>query len=46
MGKEYEGIKRNTYLINPKGDIEKVYENVNPMTHINEIYKDLKTLAS
>jgi peroxiredoxin Q/BCP len=46
MGKEYEGIKRNTYLINPKGDIEKVYENVNPMTHINEIYKDLKAVTT
>jgi peroxiredoxin Q/BCP len=42
MGREYEGIKRNTYLINPAGTIEKVYENVNPMTHINEIYEDLK----
>ena len=45
MGREYEGIKRNTYLINPKGEIEKVYENVNPMTHINEIYKDLKVVT-
>ena len=43
MGREYEGIKRNTYLINPSGDIEKVYENVNPMTHIKDIYEDLKT---
>lgn len=46
MGREYEGIKRNTYLINPKGYIEKVYENVNPMTHINEIYKDLKAVTT
>lgn len=46
MGREYEGIKRNTYLINPNGDIEKAYENVNPMTHINEIYKDLKSVTT
>ena len=41
MGKEYEGIKRNTYLINPSGEIEKVYENVNPITHVGEVFKDL-----
>jgi peroxiredoxin Q/BCP len=42
MGKEYEGIKRNTYLINPSGDIYKTYENVNPITHAGEVYKDLQ----
>ena len=41
MGKEYEGIKRNTYLINPSGIIEKVYENVNPITHAGEVFRDL-----
>lgn len=42
IGREYEGIKRNTYLIDPAGQIVKVYENVNPITHIEEVYKDLQ----
>ena len=42
MGKEYEGIKRNTYLINPKGEITKSYENVNPATHVSDILKDIE----
>lgn len=41
MGREYDGIIRNTYLINPKGEIEKTYENVDPVKHIEEILKDL-----
>jgi peroxiredoxin Q/BCP len=41
MGREYMGIKRNTYLINPNGEIVKTYENVNPVTHFNEILTDL-----
>lgn len=46
FGKTYEGIKRNTYLLNKTGKIVKTYENVNPMTHINEITKDLKKLSA
>jgi peroxiredoxin Q/BCP len=46
MGKEYEGIKRNTYLINPNGEIVKTYENVNPITNIKEVYKDLTDLVA
>lgn len=44
MGKEYEGILRNTYLINPEGEIVKTYEGVNPITHIGEVLQDLKQL--
>jgi len=42
MGKEFEGTIRNTYLINPKGEIVKFYEKVNPLTYSEEILKDLK----
>lgn len=42
MGREYQGIKRMTYLINPKGKIVKIYEKVNPIKHISEILEDLK----
>jgi len=44
MGKTYEGILRTTYLINPVGEIVKVYENVNPTIHAKEILKDLEEL--
>ena len=45
MGREYDGIFRKTYLINPKGKIEKIYENVNPLTHASSIVVDLKSLS-
>jgi thioredoxin-dependent peroxiredoxin len=41
MGREFEGIFRMTYLIDPKGEIKKIYEKVNPLTHASEIIKDL-----
>ena len=44
MGREYEGIKRNTYIINPDGKIVKEYEGVNPAKHAAEIIKDLQEL--
>lgn len=43
MGREFEGTIRNTYLINPKGEIVKFYEKVNPLTHSEEIIKDLNS---
>jgi thioredoxin-dependent peroxiredoxin len=46
MGKEYEGINRNTYLINPAGHIAKEYLGVNPAKHAAEIINDLKSLQS
>jgi len=42
MGREYMGINRNTYLINPDGKIVKTYEGVNPLTHVGELLKDLE----
>ncbi len=41
MGREYEGILRITYLINPKGEIVKVYEKVDPLNHAELILSDL-----
>lgn len=37
MGKEYEGTYRNSYLVNPEGEIVKVYNRVNPLTHAKEV---------
>ena len=45
-GRRFEGILRNTYLINPKGEIVKIYEKVNPLTHTQEIVKDIETLQT
>ena len=44
MGREYEGINRDTYLINPDGEIAKEYKGVNPLTTVGEILKDLESL--
>ena len=46
MGREYEGILRQTFLINPQGEIVKEYKNVNPTIHAEEILKDLTVLQS
>lgn len=42
MGRIFPGILRTTYLINPKGEIVKVYPKVNPTIHAKEIMIDLK----
>lgn len=45
MGRTYEGVFRNSYLVDPKGKIVKTYEKVNPLTHANRILKDFDELA-
>src|SRR3989304_6554179 len=42
MGKEFEGIIRTTYLINPEGKIPKIYPKVNPLIHAGEVLKDIE----
>jgi len=44
MGREFFGTVRTTFLVNPKGQIAKIYEKVNPITHAFEILSDLKSL--
>ena len=44
---EYKGAtmaSRNTFLINPKGEIAKVYTGVKPATHSEQVLKDLNEL--
>ena len=41
---EYQGAKmaaRNTFIINPKGEIAKVYTGVKPVDHSDQVLKDL-----
>jgi thioredoxin-dependent peroxiredoxin len=44
---EYQGARmaaRNTFLINPKGEIVRVYTGVKPASHSDEVLKDLSEL--
>ena len=44
MGREFEGILRQTFLINPEGKIAKEYPKVTPKEHVGEIIKDFQEL--
>lgn len=44
MGKEYFGIVRSSFLINPNGTIVKIYPNVKPEQHAQIILNDIKEL--
>lgn len=45
MGREYNGVFRISFLINPKGLIEKIYEKVKPPEHADEVLTDLNALS-
>jgi thioredoxin-dependent peroxiredoxin len=45
MGRTYMGIVRTSFLIDPKGKIAKVYENVKARAHAEMVLRDLKELA-
>lgn len=45
MGLEYQGIKRTSFLISADGKIEKVYENVKPELHADQVLADLREHA-
>jgi thioredoxin-dependent peroxiredoxin len=42
LGKEFDGIFRTSFLINPQGLIKKVYENVKPADHSADVIKDMQ----
>lgn len=44
MGKEYVGISRNTFVIDPDGKIAKVYLKVKPDNHAASVLADLAGL--
>lgn len=46
MGREFEGILRNTFVINPTGQIVAEYLNVSPKDHAAKIITDLQKLQS
>jgi thioredoxin-dependent peroxiredoxin len=46
LGKDYMGVRRISFLINPKGKIVKIYEKVNPISHVAEILTDFQKILS
>ncbi len=44
MGREYMGTVRSSFLINPRGEIAKIYKNVKPKEHAQQVLEDVKKL--
>jgi thioredoxin-dependent peroxiredoxin len=45
-GKKYMGVMRNSYIVDPKGKIARVFPKVQPKKHDDTILKALKELAA
>ena len=45
MGREFMGTRRMSFLIDPKGKIAKIYEQVKPDAHAEEVLNDLAELT-
>ena len=45
-GQEFLGTERNTFIIDPSGNIAKEYKGVDPQEHALKIIEDLKELQS
>jgi thioredoxin-dependent peroxiredoxin len=46
MGKSYEGVYRQTFVIDPSGRIAQLYRKVKPETHAAEVLKEIVSLQS
>lgn len=46
MGKEYVGITRRTFIIDPEGKLAKIYPKVKPEPHAQQVLDDLKELMA
>ena len=44
MGREFIGIVRTTFLINPKSKIVKIWDNVKVKNHAKEVLDTLKNI--
>ncbi|OGC45373.1 hypothetical protein A2V49_00760 [candidate division WWE3 bacterium RBG_19FT_COMBO_34_6] len=44
MGKEFLGTLRTSFLIDPEGEIVKIYEKVKPKIHATQVLDDLKLM--
>ena len=45
MGREFMGIIRSTFLIDKKGKIIKIWENVKVKDHAKEVLETLKSIT-
>jgi len=45
MGRDFEGVLRTTFLIDPNGKISKVFEKVKPSEHSVEVLAEIKALG-
>jgi len=46
MGREYMGVSRCSFLIDPEGNIAKIYLKVKPESHAHEVYEDVQKLTA
>lgn len=46
MGREFMGVFRRTVMIDPEGNIAKIYPKVKPEPHPEEVLQDLRTLQA
>lgn len=46
MGRKFMGTLRKTYLIDPQGEVKKIYEKVDPTKHAAEILADVKNFIN
>ncbi|OGN05118.1 MAG: thiol peroxidase [Candidatus Yanofskybacteria bacterium RIFCSPHIGHO2_01_FULL_44_17] len=46
MGREHMGTLRRSFLVDPKGRVVRVYDNVDPLEHAQEVLDDLKSFKS
>ena len=44
MGREFMGVIRSTFLIDPKGKIVKIWSNVKVKDHVKEVLDTLKNI--
>ena len=46
MGKEYMGVVRSTFIINPEGKIAAIWSKVKVKNHVNEVKSKLEELQA
>lgn len=45
LGREFDGILRQSFLVNPKGKLARIYAKVKPAEHAAEVLADVATLS-
>lgn len=45
FGAKHQGVERTTFLVDPEGKIRKLYSNVKPPGHAQQVIKDIQVFA-